>query len=41
VGGLGFSSGETNAVDDGVGVADGAEGVFKSEVAAAIERFAD
>jgi hypothetical protein len=29
VGGLGFSGGETDAVDDGVGVADGAKSVFE------------
>jgi hypothetical protein len=41
VGGLGFSGGETDAVDDGVGVADGAESVFERKVAAAVEGFAD
>jgi hypothetical protein len=41
VGGLGFSGGETDAVDDGVGVADGAESVFEWEVAAAVESLAD
>ena len=41
MGGFGFSGGVADAVDDGVGVADGAEGFFEFEVAAAVEGFAD
>lgn len=41
MGGFGFSGREAYAVDDGVGVTDGAEGFFEGEVAAAVEGFAD
>jgi hypothetical protein len=41
VGCFGFSGGEADAVDDGVGVADGADGLFELEMAASIEGLAD
>jgi hypothetical protein len=41
VGGFRFSGGVADAVDDGVGVADGAEGIFELEVAASVEGLAD